>query len=216
MAMYRKHPDIPVTVTIEDVQAAICQDPNQCTFACSAVKMIGPKFGERAAETLNVDYEVADSLTEDDHVLVVWDGEDGYHYDGIIRGSLARRVVFLTDKHKRALIRDIRKNAPDGLDFKIENVRSRLKQAPDGERPPPDMSTLRYARDVGYRHGRAKQPATAKSRFIVGEVYDVFSANQREEYEEGYKLGLAKGPSIKRKPRRSAANKGRFGILPAE
>lgn len=211
----RKEQNIQLMLRAENVEEAVCKDPNKCAFAQPLLPIVRAQFGERAAETLKVDYETSGTLTDDDHVTVVFDGEDGRHYDGIINGTLARRVVFLNDANKSALVKDLKKSYPDGLPFTVEEVGSRNKQT---DRKPADTTTLRYAKDTGYRHGRAKQPATSRQNFIdSSSVYASFTGEQRNEYVEGYALGLAKGPMpVKRKPRRSGSNKGRFGLIGEE
>lgn len=207
----RREQELDFAVTQDDVKSAVCADPNQCTFACAIAPLVQDQYGITAAETLRVTMAFGDDLEEDDKVLVAWDGDDGRHYAGEISGNTARHIVMLTDIDKTSLLKKMRKDHKEGIPFKLEKVESRNKQPASKEG---DSTTLRWARNHGYAHGRTATPETRRAVYEDSSEFQGFTEQQKTEYDEGFKLGMLAGPNKgtgKRKPRRSGKNGRVFG-----
>lgn len=208
--------NIPFTVSVDDVKSAVCRDPNQCTVAKALAPVLADMHGDIAAETVSVKLDFGNDLSDDTKVVVGYDGYDRNgdirHYTAEVPGNVAFNIVTQTDTRKPTLIREIKRNHNDGIELELENVTSRRKQS--AIRPPADTTTLKYAYDLGYRHGRSVNAAQLHSKTVESDLYQSFTIDQRTEYTAAFRVGLAKGPYPRRTPRRSGNNTGRAGFFP--
>lgn len=111
---YRNEPDQDFLVTPRHVQHAKCADPTSCTLALAGQELIGHP----------VQAVIEDTTGE---VRITWkDDRDNFHRAYLRPAQQAIRMLLLTDKNKRKLVRQM----PDeGISLRVEAHQWRPTQA---------------------------------------------------------------------------------------
>lgn len=95
--MYRKEPDLPISVHLEDVVDAKCGDFTRCTLAQAGKRAVGVEID------VGYSYELK-------KVRVNWKSPDGRRHRGVLLPDTdAMELLFLTDQNKQYLVRKFRK-----------------------------------------------------------------------------------------------------------